>query len=117
LRLYVVGFTTGQVIDLPHGVWWLQNRSQIRGAGARGERGRRSAPGAEFLQDRRIYPSFVPPPQIRSLRDLLRHRARLLEQRNQTHNKIHDLFETANISYQAWRAICWGLPDRGSLKH
>jgi transposase len=52
---------------------------------------------AEFLQDRRIDPSFVPPPEIRRLRDLLRHRVSLLEQRNQTHNKIRDLFETANI--------------------
>ncbi len=52
---------------------------------------------AEFLQDRRIDPSFVPPPEIRRLRDLLRYRVSLLEQRNETHNKIRDLFETANI--------------------
>jgi transposase len=39
----------------------------------------------------------VPPPEIRRLRDLLRHRVSLLEQRNQTHNKIRDLFETANL--------------------
>ena len=52
---------------------------------------------AEFLQDRRIDPSFVPPPEIRRLRDLLRYRVSLLEQQNETHNKIRDLFETANI--------------------
>ena len=31
------------------------------------------------------------------MRDLLRYRVSLLEQRNETHNKIRDLFETANI--------------------
>jgi hypothetical protein len=35
-------------------------------------------------------PSFVPPPEIRRLRDLLRYRVNLLEQHNQTHNKIRD---------------------------
>jgi transposase len=52
---------------------------------------------AQFAQDRRLDPSFVPPPEIRRLRDLLRYRVSLLEQRNETHNKIRDLFETANI--------------------
>ena len=52
---------------------------------------------AEFLQDRRLDPSFVPPPEIRRLRDLLRYRLSLLEQRNEIHNKIRDLLETANI--------------------
>ena len=39
----------------------------------------------------------MPPPEIRRLRDLLRYRVSLLEQRNETHNKIRDLLETANI--------------------
>lgn len=52
---------------------------------------------AQFLQDRRLDPSYVPPPEIRRLRDLLRYRLSLLEQRNETHNKIRDLLETANI--------------------
>ena len=52
---------------------------------------------AQFRQDRRLDPSFVPPPEIRRLRDLLRYRVSLLEQRNETHNKIRDLLETANI--------------------
>jgi transposase len=52
---------------------------------------------AEFLQDRRLDPSFVPPPEIRPLRQLLRHRLALLQHRNQTHNQIRDLFETANL--------------------
>ena len=52
---------------------------------------------AQFARDRRLDPSFVPPPEIRRLRELLRYRVSLWEQRNETHNKIRDLLETANI--------------------
>lgn len=52
---------------------------------------------AEFLQDRRLDPSFVPPPEIRELRQLLRHRLTLIHQRNRIHNQIRDLFETASV--------------------
>src|SRR4030081_3002331 len=74
----------------------LANPKQVKALHGRKSDKRDSQRIAEFLQDRRIDPSFVPPPEIRRLRDLLRHRVRLLEQRNQTHNKIRDLFETAN---------------------
>ena len=40
---------------------------------------------AQFAQDRRLDPSFVPPNEIRRLRELLRYRVSLLEQRNETH--------------------------------
>jgi transposase len=75
----------------------LANPKQVKALHGRKSDKRDSQRIAEFLQDRRIDPSFVPPPEIRRLRDLLRHRVSLLEQRNQTHNKIRDLFETANI--------------------
>lgn len=52
---------------------------------------------AEFLQVRRLDACFVPPPEIRRLRDLTRCRLTLLRQRNQIHNKIRDLFEIANV--------------------
>jgi transposase len=52
---------------------------------------------AEFLQDRRLDASFVPPPEIRELRLLLRRRLNLLHARNRVHNEIRDLFETAGL--------------------
>jgi transposase len=75
----------------------LANPKQVKALHGRKSDKRDSQRIAEFLQDRRIDPSFVPPPEIRRLRDLLRYRASLLEQQNETHNKIRDLFETANI--------------------
>ena len=75
----------------------LANPKQVKALHGRKSDKRDSQRIAEFLQDRRIDPSFVPPPEIRRLRDLLRYRVSLLEQRNETHNKIRDLFETANI--------------------
>ena len=75
----------------------LANPKQVKALHGRKSDKRDSQRIAEFLQDRRIDPSLVPPPEIRRLRDLLRHRVSLLEQRNQTHNKIRDLFETANL--------------------
>ena len=52
---------------------------------------------AQFLQDERLDASFVPPREIRELRILTRHRVALLEQRNEVHNQIRDLLETACI--------------------
>lgn len=75
----------------------LANPQQVKALHGRKSDKRDSQRIAEFLQDRRIDPSFVPPPEIRRLRDLLRYRVSLLEQQNETHNKIRDLFETANL--------------------
>jgi transposase len=75
----------------------LANPKQVKALHGRKSDKRDSQRIAEFLQDRRIDPSFVPPPELRRLRDLLRYRVSLLEQQNETHNKIRDLFETANI--------------------
>lgn len=75
----------------------LVNPTQVKALHGRKSDKRDCERLAQFLQDRRLDPSFVPPPEIRRLRDLLRYRLSLLEQRNETHNKIRDLFETVNI--------------------
>jgi transposase len=75
----------------------LTNPQQVKALQGRKSDRRDCQRIAEFAQDRRLDPSFVPPPEIRRLRELLRYRVSLLEQRNETHNKIRDLFETANI--------------------
>jgi transposase len=79
----------------------LANPKQVKALHGRKSDKRDSQRIAEFLQDRRIDPSFVPPPEIRRLRELLRYRVSLLEQHNQTHNKIRDLFETANLKWSS----------------
>jgi transposase len=52
---------------------------------------------AELLQYGLVRASFVPPPGIRELRDLLRMRTHLVRDRNRISNRIHRLLETANI--------------------
>lgn len=75
----------------------LVNPAQVKALAGRKSDGRDARRIAEFLQDGRLDPSFVPPQEIGELRVLLRHRVSLLEQRNEVHNHIRDLFETASV--------------------
>lgn len=75
----------------------LVNPAQVKALAGRKSDGRDSKRIAEYLEDGRLDGSFVPPAEIRQLRMLLRHRVSLLEQRNEVHNQIRDLFETASI--------------------
>jgi len=54
----------------------------------------------------------VPPAEIRQLRQLLRHRVSLLEQRNEIHNQIRDLFETASIKLSSVVSDLMGVSGR-----
>jgi transposase len=75
----------------------LVNPAQVKALQGRKSDARDAQRIAEYLQDRRLDPSFVPPPPIRQMRQLLRHRLSLLYERGEAHNQIRDLFETANI--------------------
>ncbi len=52
---------------------------------------------ANLLAHGLIRGSFIPPPPIRDLRDLARHRKSLIRDRVQAANRVHKLLETANI--------------------
>jgi transposase len=52
---------------------------------------------AELLQYGLLRASFVPPQEIRELRDLTRRRIHLVRDRNRVSNRIHRLLETANV--------------------
>jgi len=52
---------------------------------------------AELLRMGLIRKSFVPPPPIRELRDLMRYRRRVIESRSNERNRLLKLLETANI--------------------
>jgi len=69
------------------------NPAQVKALQGRKSDGRDAKRIAEFLQDGRLDPSFVAPPEIRVLRQLLRHRLSLLHERNEVHNQIRDLPE------------------------
>lgn len=87
----------------------LVNPAQVKALRGRKTDDRDCRRIAEFLQDRRLDPSFVPPPEIRQLRQLLRHRLALIHQRNRVHNQIRDLFETASVKLSSVVSNLMGL--------
>ena len=52
---------------------------------------------ADLLAHGLVRPSFVPPREVRELRDLTRHRVKLTEERTRIHNRIHKVLEDAGI--------------------
>jgi len=75
----------------------LVNPAQVKALQGRKSDRRDARRIAEYLHDNRLDASFVPPPEIRELRQILRHRLSLLHERGEVHNQIRDLFETANL--------------------
>ena len=90
----------------------LVNPAQVKALAGRKSDARDSKRIAEFLEDRRLDASFVPSPEIRELRMLLRHRLSLVEQRNEVHNQIRDLFETAGLKLSSVASNLMGLSGR-----
>jgi transposase len=90
----------------------LVNPVQVKALKGRKSDGRDCQRIAEFLQDQRLDASFVPPPEIRELRQLLRHRLNLLHERNRIHNRIGDLFETAGVKLASVVSDLLGLSGR-----
>ena len=94
----------------------LVNPAQVKALQGRKSDQRDARRIAEFLQDRRLDGSFVPPREIRQLRQLLRHRQSLLEQRNEVHNQIRDLLETVNIKLSSVATDLLGVTGRAILQ-
>ena len=94
----------------------LVNPQQVKALQGRKSDQRDSRRIAEFLQDGRLDASFVPPREIRELRILTRHRVALLEQRNEVHNQIRDLLETACIKLSSVATDILGVTGMAILK-
>ncbi len=90
----------------------LVNPAQVKALAGRKSDGRDAQRIAEYLQDGRLDPSFVPPAEVRQWRMMLRHRISLLEQRNEVHNQIRDLFETASLKWSSVASDLLGVSGR-----
>lgn len=90
----------------------LVNPAQVKALQGRKSDPRDAQRIAEYLHDGRLDPSFVPPPEIRELRQMLRHRVSLLEERGEAHNQIRDLFETASIKLSSVVSDLLGVSGR-----
>src|SRR5712692_7143778 len=70
---------------------------------------------ANLLAHGLIRASFIPPPPIRDLRDLTRHRKSLVRDRVKATNRVHKLLETANIKLANVVADVLGVSGRAML--
>lgn len=71
---------------------------------------------AQLLQCGLLSASFVPPPAIRELRDLTRHRAKLIDQHTAVANRVHKTLEDANIKLGTVASDILGVSGRAMLK-
>jgi transposase len=70
---------------------------------------------AQLLQYGLLEASFIPPPPIRELRDLTRHRAQLVGERAGAVNRIHKVLEDANIKLASVATDVLGASGRAML--
>jgi len=104
------------VLEDPVFTLLLANPQQVKAIRGRKSDQRDAKRIAEYLQDKRLDPSFVPPLEIRQLRMLTRHRVSLLEQRNEVHNQIRDLLETAGIKLSSVASDIMGVSGQRILR-
>lgn len=71
---------------------------------------------AQLMQCGLLSPSFVPPPAIRELRDLTRHRTKLTDQHTAVANRIHKTLEDANIKLGTVASDILGVSGRKMLE-
>jgi transposase len=71
---------------------------------------------ADLLRHGLIAKSFVPPPPIRELRDLLRYRRKLVESRSAERNRLTKLLESANIKLSSVASDVFGVSGMQMLK-
>jgi transposase len=71
---------------------------------------------ADLLRHGLIRRSFVPPPPLRELRELLRYRRKLIDSRSAERNRMLKLLETANIKLASVASDVFGVSGRHMLR-
>jgi transposase len=94
----------------------LANPYQVKNIPSRKTDRRDSEWIADLLAHDLIRPSFVPPPEIRQLRELTRYRVQLTGERNRIHNRIHKVLEDANIKLDTVLSDLLGVSGRAMLR-
>jgi len=70
---------------------------------------------AQLLQHGLLQPSFVPPPTIRELRDLTRHRSQLVGEKTRVANRIQKVLEDANLKLSSVATDVLGVSGRDMI--
>ncbi|GER68452.1 hypothetical protein BpJC4_29230 [Weizmannia acidilactici] len=71
---------------------------------------------AQLLRCGLITPSFVPPENIRDLRDYTRYRRKLLGHATAEKNRIHKILQDANIKLASYVSDLFGVSGRALLE-
>ncbi len=71
---------------------------------------------ADLLAHGLIKPSYVPPPEIRDLRELTRYRVKLTGEHNRVHNRIHKVLEDANSKLDTVLSDVLGASGRAMVR-
>ncbi len=71
---------------------------------------------AKLLQNHELRGSFVPPREIRELRELLRQRVHLLQEMNRVKNRIEQVCQSGNIKLSSVATNIFGLSGRQMLE-
>jgi transposase len=95
---------------------WLVNAKDVKHLPGRPKTDRLDAVWLAKVAERQmIRPSFVPPPQIRLLRDLTRYRADLVNARTAEKNRVEKLLEDAQIKLSVVASDIFGVSGREML--
>jgi len=71
---------------------------------------------AQLLRSGLISPSFVPPVDIRNLRDLTRYRRKLLGHATAEKNQVHKILQDANVKLTTYISDIFGVSGRALLE-
>jgi transposase len=95
---------------------WLVNAKDVRHLPGRPKTDKLDAVWLCKVAERQmIRPSFVPPPEIRKLRDLTRYRADLVAARTAEKNRVEKLLEDAQIKLSVVATDIFGVSGRDML--
>jgi transposase len=95
---------------------WLVNAKDVKHLPGRPKTDRLDAVWLAKVAERQmIRPSFVPPPEIRLLRDLTRYRADLVRARTGEKNRVEKLLEDAQIKLSVVASDIFGVSGRAML--
>jgi transposase len=95
---------------------WLVNAKDVKHLPGRPKTDRLDAVWLAKVAERQMLrPSFVPPPQIRLLRDLTRYRVDLIKARTAEKNRVEKLLEDAQIKLSVVASDIFGVSGREML--
>jgi transposase len=95
---------------------WLVNSQHVKHLPGRPKTDKLDAVWLAKVAERQmIRPSFVPPPQIRALRDLTRYRVDLVNTRTAEKNRVEKLLEDAQIKLSVVASDIFGVSGRDMM--